>query len=146
MINKDRRVALLASVPLFKRCTKKELAKIASLSTTASVEEGRVLCRQGSPGHEAFVIVAGDASVTIDGREIAVLGAGDFFGEMALLDGSARVATVTATTPMDLLVLSTSEFRQMLESNPGVAVRILAGIAARLRDADRAMATVPVGV
>ncbi len=128
---------MYANVPLFAQCTKKELAGIAAITSGATVEPGRVLCRQGAVGREAFVIVRGHADVTIGGQPAAALGPGDFFGEMALLDGGPRVGTVTAVTAMELLVLSRSEFRQLIEENPTVAMRMLAGIATRLRDAER---------
>jgi CRP/FNR family transcriptional regulator, cyclic AMP receptor protein len=129
------KLGLLRSVNLFSGCSDKELAEISRLTTEVEVAEGKVVCRQGETGNEFFVIIDGTASVTIDGEEVNVLGAGDFFGELALLDGGERLASVTATSPLDVLVLSRSEFQSLLHAVPSLAVRMLHAIGARLRSA-----------
>jgi CRP-like cAMP-binding protein len=123
-------------IELFRDCTRSELDRVSTLTTALLVREGRILCREGSVGWEAFVIVEGEASVEIEGARVATLGPSDVFGEMALLDGGPRVATVTALTPMKLLVLNRSEFPSMLAAAPMVAKRILAAISRRLRDTE----------
>ena len=136
-LRRSDRVELLGKVSLFARCTKKELDRIAGITTPVSVGEGRVLAREGDTGQEFFVIVNGHASATVSGAEVGVLGPGSFFGEMALLDGGPRVATVTATSAMDLLVLTQSEFDSLLETTiPSVARRMLTELGGRLRMAD----------
>src|SRR5260221_8466036 len=85
----------LAKVSLFQACTPAELATIVSVTTLIDVASGRVLCQQGERGDEFFVIVDGEAAVTVDGNSVAILGPGQFFGELALLDGGPRIATVT---------------------------------------------------
>jgi CRP/FNR family transcriptional regulator, cyclic AMP receptor protein len=144
----DPRGELLGGTSLFRSCTSKELAEIASLTTDIDVKEGDVLCREGDFGLEFFVIIEGQAAVTIDAEEIATLGPGGFFGEMALLDGGSRIATVTATTPMRLLVLSRREFRGALHASPMVAERMLEVIGARLRSVEHALygARPPIGI
>src|SRR5450631_2847250 len=87
----------LAGVSLFAACTAQELAAIVSVTTLIDVPAGRVLCRQGERGDQGFVIVDGTAVVTVDGDPVAMLGPGECFGEMALLDGGPRIATVTTT-------------------------------------------------
>ena len=138
-------VQLLKGVELFRGCSRRELAAIATITTPTDKSEGTVLCTEGSPGLQAFVIVDGKASVSIAGREIAVLGPGSFFGELALLDGGPRVATVTATTPLSLLVLNRREFWSLLETSPGVARRMLEALGSRLREAERPTELVPAG-
>lgn len=123
----------LKGVDLFAGCSNAEIERIASLTTQIDVEAGRVLCAEGKAGEEFFVIAEGEASVSRGGEEIARLGAGGFFGEMALLDGGARVATVTAVTPMKLLVLNRGEFRSLVEVSTMIDRRILEAIAMRLR-------------
>ena len=92
----------LGELALFQACSRRELAQIDRSCAPCGVATGRVLCRQGDLGNEFFVIVRGEAIVLIDGVEIARLGGGSFFGEMALLDGGRRVATVQAVSEMDL--------------------------------------------
>jgi CRP-like cAMP-binding protein len=116
--------------------TNKELALLSGLTTTVMIPAGEVVARQGGLGREFIVIVTGRASVAIDGRAVATLGPGDFFGELALLDGGPRTATVTADTEVTAEVMSRSEFATLLESAPSVTRGILRGVAARLRTAD----------
>src|SRR5262245_46567960 len=130
----DQRIALLRSVWLFSACTDDELARIAALSRPREVEVGTAVTRQGDEGNEFFVVVEGDASATVDGDEVGTIGSGGFFGEMALLDGAERVATVTATTPMRLLVLDRHDFNEMLAiAMPEVTPKLLAVVGARMR-------------
>lgn len=136
-----RAVEPLRAVSLFASCTDKELERIAGLSCASDVAAGAVLCRQGCFGEQTFVVVSGEAAVAIDGRQIATLGPGSFFGEMSPLDGHRRVATVTAVTPMTVLVFTVRELDQLLLTVPSVARRMLAAVGNRLRLADRALAT-----
>jgi CRP/FNR family cyclic AMP-dependent transcriptional regulator len=140
----DRGDHPLANVSLFRACTRAELDAIVSLTTLIDVPAGRVLCTQGEGGDEFFVIVEGEVTVSVDGQPVATLGPGDFFGEMALLDGGPRVATVTTATPGRLLVLIRPEFNGLLERAPTVCHRILIGLGHRLRQATQPAAA-PVG-
>ena len=134
----NTKVELLRDVPLFSACTNKELQKLASLFDEIEAEEGQVLAKEGSPGYEFFVIVEGDAKVSLRKRKLAELGAGAFFGEMSLLDHEPRSATVTAAGPMHLLVLDASNFQRFIRENPDVTVKILKGVAQRLRTVEKA--------
>lgn len=133
---RDARIDQLSQVDLFRGCPKRELAVIAGLTTPAEVRDGTVLCRQGEAGHEAFVIVEGEASVTIHDAEVARLGPGTFCGEMALLEHGYRSATVTAAGPMTVLVLSASEFELLVRDAPTVTRRMLVALSKRLRTAE----------
>jgi len=95
-----------------------------------------VLTGEGQLGRELFVIVTGDARVSRNGRRVGALGPGDAFGELALLDGGTRTATVVAETPMELLVLTRPAFVKMLDETPGFATALLRGVARRLQEAD----------
>src|SRR6266542_464242 len=135
---KNRKTQVLAEVLLFSGCNRKEIDQIASLATEVDIPEGKVLAREGTPGREFYVILDGKAAVSIGGNEVAALGPGDFFGEMALLDQGPRVATVIATTPMEVAVLDPREFSTLIEEQPGVARKILKVLAQRLRASERA--------
>jgi len=135
----DEKMEALRAIGLFAGCSKHELSSVARLCEEAHLKEGFVLTTQGGPGRECFVIADGDAKVTIDGQIVAKVGPGDCVGEMALLDGGPRTATVTALTPMTVYVLSSVEFRSLLETNP-VARKIMTSLARRLREAETANA------
>ncbi len=136
--SRDPKVERLSQVQLFSTCSKRELARIAALTTEIEVPEGRVLMRQGAPGRECFVIEEGTAKATMLGRKSRMMGPGECFGEMALLDAAPRSATVTAASDMRVLVLDSREFSTLLEDVPAVARKVLAAVAERLRTAERA--------
>ena len=133
-LRKDAKIELIARVPLFGHCTKKELGAIAARADELSLPEGRELVRQGERGREFVVIVDGAADVRRNGRKINELGRGDFLGEIALLSGAPRTATVTTTTPTRILVLTDSAFKQVTTELPSVQTRLLAALSARLHD------------
>ena len=135
---RDPKVERLSQVQLFSACSKQDLSRIAALAEEVEVPAGRVLMRQGDLGREAFVIADGRAKVTIRGKRSAKLGPGECFGEMALLHSAPRSATVTAESEMQLFVLSSRQFSALIESVPGVGRRVLAALAERLREAERA--------
>src|SRR5437763_5533569 len=112
MARRDLRLQRLSEVPLFRACSQKELAAVARVADEIDVAPGRDVVREGQTGHEFFVIVDGKATVTRDGREVATLGPGDYFGELALLDRTynRRDATVSAAAPLNLLVIGPREF------------------------------------
>ena len=130
----DERIQLLRGIWLFSTCDDDELARIAAVAEPREEEQGAVLTTQGDEGSEFFVIVTGDASAKVDGSQVGTIGPGGFFGEMALIDGGERVATVTATSPMQLLVLDRHDFNEMLElAMPQIAPKLLAVVGARMR-------------
>jgi CRP-like cAMP-binding protein len=135
----DQYLENLRAVPLFSGCSNSELEKIASAVDELSVDAGRVLITEGEVGKEAFVIIEGEATVSRDGAHVATLVAGQPFGEMSLVDRSPRNATVTAATPLRVLVLGQREFAGLLDASPGFARTILAALAARLRAKDLAL-------
>jgi CRP-like cAMP-binding protein len=126
----------LAQVPLFSACSKRDLSKISSASDEVEVKAGRSLVDEGRPGHEFFLILDGTATVRRNNRKVAQLEAGDYFGELSLLDRGPRSATVVADTPMKLLVLGQREFLAVLQEVPGLANKLLRIMAHRLREAD----------
>jgi CRP-like cAMP-binding protein len=131
-------IAQLAKVPLFSGCSNRELQLIARVVKDVSHPAGTTIAREGEPGVGLFVIVEGQAEVTIGGKRKAKLGPGDFFGEIALLDGGPRTATVTTLTDVKLLGLTEWVFRGLMQEHPAIAVKTLQQMAGRLRSATKA--------
>ena len=127
---------MLTTVPLFSGCSKKELKTIATLADEIDLRKGKVLTRQGAPGREFFVLLEGTVEVVRDGKPVATLGEGDFFGELALISNIPRTATVTATSPIRTLVVFGRDFRRLLEEDPGIAMKVLGVMAERMPPAD----------
>ena len=121
---------------IFARCSARERRGLTQLGTGVSVPAGTTLTPEGFPGKEFFIVKEGEATCAVHGATRARFRSGDFFGEMALLDGGPRTATVTSDTPMELLVYSFAEFRTMLHKSPGVSTHLLTELARRLRVAD----------
>ncbi len=128
----------LARVPLFATCSTKDLQKIAKASDEIAVKAGTTLVDQGQQGREAFIVVDGTASVKRNGRKITTVGAGAVIGELSLLDRGPRTATVTADTDMTVLVIDQRNFAGVIDQVPALAHKLLATLAGRIRDLDRA--------
>jgi CRP-like cAMP-binding protein len=126
----------LSNVPLFSALSSRDLQKIARASDEVSVPAGKMLVEQGRTGREAFVILEGNAVVKRNGRKIGSLGPGDQFGELALLDHGPRTATVEAESDLKVLVLGQREFAGVIDEVPGLAHKLLASLAARVRELD----------
>jgi CRP/FNR family cyclic AMP-dependent transcriptional regulator len=137
MTSRDAKLDHLQKVPLFAGLSKKELRLVARHTDEVVVKAGQVLCREGESANEFGLIVSGAAEVRRAGRRLAALGPGDFYGEMAILDPSPRSATVTAISACELIVMHRRDFSGLIDSVPGVARKVLAGLARRLREADR---------
>ena len=136
-VDLEHRIELLRGVWLFSGCNEEEVDRIAAMAEPRSVEAGTEVTREGETGLEFFVVVEGDAIATVEGDEVGRIAAGGFFGEMALIDGGERVATVIAATPMSLLVLGRHEFNEMLEiAMPAIAPKLLEVVGARMRAID----------
>ena len=135
MLRRNEKVELIRQVPLFAQCSKRELGRIASIADEIDLREGKVLIREGARGAEFFVLLEGSAEVTKDGRRINTLGPGDFFGEIALVSRSPRTATVTATSPVQTLVITDRSFRRLLEESPEIQLKVLEALAKRLAPA-----------
>jgi CRP/FNR family cyclic AMP-dependent transcriptional regulator len=122
----------LKSIPLFADLSDHERGQIARWADEVQVPEGKHLADQGEFAYEFFVIEEGSAVVTRDGERLKELGAGDFFGEIALLETDRRTATVTASSPMRLIVMHGRDFREMASEMPHVAEKIRAAIRERM--------------
>lgn len=127
----------LARIPLFAGFSKRDLQRIARASNEVTRDAGTVLVDQGELGREAFFVIEGTATVKRNNRKVGTLGPGDAIGELSLLDHGPRTATVTADTEMTVLVLSAREFTGLIEQVPGLAHKLLAQLAQRVRELDR---------
>lgn len=125
-------VETLRGVPLFEDLDPGELQAIAASMHEANVRAGATVTAEGGPGDGFFVIESGEAEVTVDGQPRATLAAGDHFGEIALLVGSNRTATVIATTDLRCYALTPSDFRTLVEASPSIAWKVMQSMAARL--------------
>lgn len=131
-LGKDAKIEFLKRVPLFSGCSKKELRELATRADEVDLRDGYVLMREGRPGREFVVLVEGTAEVTKDGKKLADLDAGDWVGEIALLTNVPRTATVTATSPIRVLVMTDRAFRRLVETMPSIALKVLASLGDRL--------------
>jgi CRP/FNR family transcriptional regulator, cyclic AMP receptor protein len=131
-LGKSSKAAAISRVPLFSRCSKRQLNEIAMLADEIDLPAGRTLTREGSRGREFFVILEGSAEVRRNGQLIGSLCGGDFLGEVALVTDVPRTATVTTTTPVHVLVVATREFRQLLRTSPEIQGKVLEAVAERL--------------
>ena len=129
----DKKQELLARVPLFSGLDKIGLAQVAKLADEIDLPAGKQLLHQGDHPHEFFLIVDGSVRIERDGEHLNTLGAGDFLGEIALLDGGQRSATATADTPVSLLILGRREFNSLLNEFPDIRESVMTALAQRVR-------------
>ncbi|MDR7481702.1 MAG: cyclic nucleotide-binding domain-containing protein [Armatimonadota bacterium] len=132
------KVALLQKVPLFAALSAAQLQRVARLADEVEVPQGKRLAAVGQPGHELYVIVEGQATVRLPNGRTVRLGPGEFFGEMSLIDGGPRSATVDAATPMRLLVIGHREFWTLVSEAPTLAAKVMRTLSQRLRQAEAA--------
>lgn len=128
----NAKIELLKAAPLFAQCSKQELQQIARIADELDLPAGKVLIREGERGREFFVLVNGEVEVRRKGRKVKTLGPGSFVGEIALLSKIPRVATVTALTPLDVLVITDRAFLDLLEKAPLLAVKVARTLAERV--------------
>ena len=131
-LGKNAKIEFLKRVPLFAGCSKAELRELAMRTDEIDLRDGYVLMREGRPGREFVVLVEGTARVTKGDKTLADLGAGDWVGEIALLTNVPRTATVTATSPIRVLVVTDRSFKRVVETMPSIALKVLASVGERL--------------
>lgn len=136
----DSKTATLKSVPLFAHCSDTQLAFIATQVEDMDFPAGKVLCREDQSGADFFVLLSGSADVTRGSKKITKMTVGDFFGEIALIDGGKRTATVTTTSPSRCLVLGPRQFQNVLHQNTEIAHSVMKALTARVREAGAAKA------
>jgi CRP-like cAMP-binding protein len=132
-LRKNAKIELIKSVPLFSSCSKKELEAIAAQADELGVPAGKTLTKEGARGREFMVIVDGSAEVRKKGRRLNLLGSGDFLGEIALISGGPRTATVTTISDTNLLVLTDRAFEQLTKKMPSINASVLKALSERLQ-------------
>ena len=132
--------AVIASVPLFESLSKRHVKKIAGLTSTVEYGEGDTVIQEGEPGDAFFITVTGQARVLSGGKTLHRLIPGDHFGEISLLDGRPRSASVVAETPLSLLRLPRASFVKMVRDDADLARALLASLARMVRRVDRSLA------
>ena len=134
MLRKNAKIELLKRVPLFERCSQRELAQIAMLADELDLPGARELTHQGAGGFEFIVLIEGQADVVRGVRVVNELGPGDFVGEIALVSGKPRTATVKTRGPARILVITASGFRTLMRDVPSIKDKVLAAVTARIPD------------
>ena len=129
-----RKIDLISQIPLFAAWNRRELAQVAALTVPAEQKKGSVLTRQGADGGLAFIIATGRAEVTRNGKRLARLGPGDVVGELSLIDGQPRSATVTAVTDLEVLELDRRDLMKLMRKVPSMVRKLLESLSQRLRD------------
>jgi CRP-like cAMP-binding protein len=129
---RNAKADLIRAVPLFAKCSRAEIAQVASIADEVDVKAGKELIREGDRGREFFILLAGTADVRRRGRKVNSLKPTDFFGESALVSRSPRTATVTTTEAARLLVITATAFRSLLDRSPRLQLRVLEALADRL--------------
>jgi CRP-like cAMP-binding protein len=131
-LGKDAKVELLKKVPLFSKLNKQELQQVAHIADELDLPAGKEMATEGDRGREFFVLLNGAADVTRRGSQINTMKEGDFFGEIALVTKMPRTATVTATTPVDVLVITERDFDALLKTTPEIGRNIAEALAERV--------------
>jgi CRP-like cAMP-binding protein len=129
----DHKLTALAKVPLFEHVSRKELDFIAREGDEVDVPAGKVLIREGRPGDTFYVILDGEAEVVIGGKRRRTMKAGDFFGEISMIDRGLGTATVTTTRPSRMFVMSHAQFRDAIKASDALLVKVLLAMGERLR-------------
>ena len=136
-VSQDEKMKRLEEVPLLEGCSQRQLRSVARIAEVIEVPAGTVLARAGQSGDQFFLILDGSARVDVSPRKRAKLKPGDYFGEMSLLDGGPRSATVTADTPLRLLVIQRRDFATLLREAPDLTQSLLATLSRRVRQAEQ---------
>jgi len=134
----SQKIDLLKKVPLFSNLSQRHLKEIGKHTDQLKVDAARVLAQQGKTGLDFIFIVEGKARVEKDGESIRQLSEGDFFGEISLIDGEPRTATVIAETNMTLLIVDKRSFDHLLDTVPGLQRKILISLCKYIRRAEKA--------
>ena len=126
----------LGRVPIFSNCSADEISAIAGVAQEGVFQPAQVIVTQGAPGQAFYMITAGRVEISRDGISLGTFGPGDFFGEMSLLDSAPRSATIRAIEQVSCLMLSSWDFKALLERHPAIAIKLLEVLSCRLRSAD----------
>jgi CRP-like cAMP-binding protein len=132
LLSRKKKADVLAGLPLFSECSRRELDAVAAVADELRLPAGREVMRQGARGRELVVLLDGEVEVSRNGEVLATRGPGDFLGELALVTHQPRVATVTATTDLRVLVLERGAFERLVREVPSIALKVLKAVGERL--------------
>jgi CRP-like cAMP-binding protein len=138
-VAKPRLDAMLAAVPLFEGLSKRQLKQVAKLATLVEHPEGTTIVKEGGPGESLMAVASGQAKIQVNGKTVAHALPGDHFGEISLLDGGARSASVVSETPVTLLRIQHEDFLKALVRDPPLAMALMVGLARMIRRVDRSL-------
>jgi CRP/FNR family cyclic AMP-dependent transcriptional regulator len=133
-VSRDSKLLALKTVPLFAGLSKRDLASVGSIADELEVRAGKELIREQEPGRQFFILLEGEVEVRRRGRKVAVLGPGDFFGEVALVSDRLTSATVTTLGSARIVVITRTAFGRLLRDAPQLQLRVLEAVAKRLPD------------
>jgi CRP/FNR family cyclic AMP-dependent transcriptional regulator len=139
-VAKPKHDVLLEAIPLFAGLSKRQLKKVAAIGEIVEYLGGASVVREGDIGDSFFVVLSGQGKVTVNGRVVHRVLPGDHFGEVSLLDGGPRTASVVAETPMNLLMIARAGFNKILRADPQLALALLESLARMIRRVDRSLA------
>ena len=140
-LTQNRKLEMIKRHPLLSQHSRRELAEVAALADEIDLSAGKEIIREGTRGREFFFVIEGKVDVRKGGRKLTTLDAGDFVGEIALVSDIPRSASVTTATPVRALVITESSFRRLLRDAPGIQLKVLQALAARVAENSRAAAT-----
>jgi len=140
----DKKAAELGQLELFRKCRPSDLRRLASIADKVTFEPGEVLCQEGRKGHDCYVIANGEAEVSVGGQSVAVVGRGDVVGEIAVLDGGRRTASVVAVDEVHTYAIEQRRVDDLLERAPAIARAMLEQLSNRLRHLDEQLAATSV--
>jgi CRP/FNR family transcriptional regulator, cyclic AMP receptor protein len=129
----DAKIEALSKVPLFARCGRKELEFLVTRTDEVDLPAGRTLITQGKAADSFYLLLAGEATVQVDGRDRPALEPGSFFGEISMLDRGPATATVVTRGPSKVIVMSHAQFRDAIRANDQLLSQVMAAMAERLR-------------
>jgi CRP-like cAMP-binding protein len=132
VLSRKKKADVLAGLPLFSECSRRELDAVAAVADELRLPAGHEVMTQGARGRELVVLMDGEVEVTRGGKAIATRGPGDFLGELALVTHRPRVATVTATTDLRVLVVERGAFERLVRDVPSIALKVLQAVGERL--------------
>lgn len=145
-MTQEQNIAFLRRVPLFSGLTETQIERLAAGSVRRNFPKGRVIVTEGEPSQSLYILLSGRAKVQrsdTEGKEVilAVIGPGECFGEMSLIDESPRSASVITTESSDFMSINKDSFKSMMMSSPEICLRIMIGLVRRLREADKKIET-----
>ncbi len=132
-----KKETLLKKVPVFSALSGRNLKQIGKLMDEVRVKAGQILVQQGKTGQDFYLIVDGQARVEKDGKKFKILGPGDFFGEISLIDRGPRTASVLSETDMTVLAVSHRAFMRLLDTVPALSKAMLGALCNYIRNAER---------